>query len=138
MLGQGPVVPWELKRLEQRGELESGEAVSESAEVWTRLSRGRGRIGALVLTDRRLVFVTTGVITRRTRLISIPLETIEGVEVAESPRWGEDRGAIAVDTTGEDGPRRVEFERIAGGEARAAELAESIRRQRERVSEASG
>jgi Bacterial PH domain len=129
MLGQGPVVPWELKRLEQRGELEPGEAVSEAEEVWTRLSRGRGRIGALVLTDRRLIFVTTGVITRRTRLIPIPLETIEGVEVAESTRWGEDRGAIAVDTTGEDGPHRVEFQRIAGGEARAAELVESIRRQ---------
>jgi Bacterial PH domain len=134
---QGAVVPWELTRLEKRGELEPDEAVSEAEEAWTRFGRSRGRVGALVLTDRRLIFVTTGVITRRTRLVSIPLGTIEAVEVVDSPRWGEDRGAIAVDTVDEEETRRVEFERIAGGGARAAEIADAIRRRQQAVPDAS-
>jgi hypothetical protein len=134
---QGAVVPWELTRLEKRGELEPDEAVSDAEEAWTRFGRSRGRVGALVLTDRRLIFVTTGVITRRTRLVSFPLETIEAVEVVESPRWGEDRGAIAVEAAADEGPRRVEFERIAGGGARAAEIADAIRRQQQSAPEAS-
>jgi hypothetical protein len=125
---QGPVVPWEVARLEQKGKLEPGEVVREAEEVWTRFSTARGRVGALVLTDQRLIFVTTGVITRRVRLVSIPLETIESVDVIESQRWGEDRGAIAVGTSGEE-PQRVEFERIAGGRERATALADAIRRQ---------
>jgi hypothetical protein len=132
----GHVVPWELARLEKRGALRPDETVREAVEAWTRLSRSRGRVGALVLTDARLIFVTTGVVTRRTRLVSIPLETIEAVEVVQSPRWGDDRGAIAVAVAGDE-PRRVEFERIAGGEARAAEIAAAIRRQQELVSKAS-
>jgi Bacterial PH domain len=134
---QGAVVPWELTRLEKRGELEPDEAVSEAEEAWTRFGRGRGRVGALVLTDRRLIFVTTGVITRRTRLVSIPLATIEAVEVVESSRWGEDRGAIALDASGDEGTRRVEFERIAGGGARAAEIADAIRRKQQTAPDAS-
>ena len=123
---KGHAVPWELARLEKRGELAPGETALESEEVWTRLSRARGRIGALVLTDRRLIYVTTGVVTRRTRLVSIPLETIEAVEVVDSPRWGDERGAIAVDVAGDE-PRRIEFERIAGGRERASELVDAIR-----------
>jgi Bacterial PH domain len=121
----GPIVPWELARLEKKGRLEDGENVRDAEEAWTRFSRGRGRVGALVVTDRRLIFVSTGVITRRTRLVSIPLDTVESVEVVESARWGEDRGAIAVDTAGEDAQRH-EFERISGGRDRAAELVDAI------------
>jgi hypothetical protein len=131
MSEQGPVVPWELARLEKRGELRDGEVVREAQEAWTRFSRGRGRVGALVLTDARLLFVTTGVITRRVRFVEIPLDDIESVEVIDSPRWGEDRGALAVDAAGGDEPRRIEFERIAGGRERAAQLAEAIRRERQ-------
>jgi hypothetical protein len=126
----GPVVEWELERLEKRGELESGETVAEAVEAWTLMSPRRGRIGALVLTDRRLLFVTTkGAIFKRTRLLSYPLETIESVEVVASPRWGEDRGALAVTVSGaENEPQRVEFERILGGRDRASELAAAIGR----------
>jgi hypothetical protein len=131
MSEQGPVVPWELARLEKRRELREGEVVREAQEAWTRFSRSRGRVGALVLTNARLLFVSTGVITRRIRFFEIPLEAIEAVEVVDSPRWGEERGALAVDTTGGEEPRRLEFERIAGGRERAAQLAEAIRREQQ-------
>jgi hypothetical protein len=77
-----------------------------------------------------LIFHTTRLRGRKTRVISIPLLEITAVEVWEARWFGRKRAklSVAVEPDGYGGP--VEFRRIETVE-RAKEIARTIRRQTE-------
>jgi hypothetical protein len=90
--------------------------------------------GALVLTDLRLLAVSTSLLRRRMRLVSIPLERVEHVEAGATKMvagpWRK-HGSLTIrwrDVSGTD--RTLELDRITGGRERAKEIAASIIRQR--------
>lgn len=117
------IVEWELMNSPP---LVVGEIACDVQAVWRRQGWGRGRIGALFMTDRRVLFCRTGAIGRRKHVESFPLSDIELAELFSSPRWARDRGAIVLHLRDGDGQRDIEFEDIDGGSIRAAELVEAI------------
>lgn len=123
-----PTIQWELGRFAQLDLLREGEVLCEVEKVWRRRGWGRGLLGALLLTDLRLIFISTNVIVRRPRVELWELPMIENVEVFDSPRWGE-RGAIRVTFDRDEDGKPVELEQIDGGTNRATELVASIERQ---------
>ena len=113
----------------KRDVLRDGEILCEVERAFRRRGWGRGRNGALILTDLRLVFISTTVMFRRSRVELWELPEIENVEVFDS-KIRPDDGAIRV-VFGAAEPRRepVDFENIDGGTERATELAVWIERQ---------
>ena len=122
------VVDWELEHVAGLGLLESGEVICEAQEAWKKTGWGRGRLGAIVVTDLRILFVSTTGFRRRSRIDAFPLTDIVAVETADS-MW-DDRGAIRVHVDVGGHRTSVMFERIPGGRARAEEVVRSIERQR--------
>jgi hypothetical protein len=90
-------------------------------------------VGALIVTDRRVMFVHTPFLRRRTKVMSFDLV---GVTEADAPpvSFMKDRGSVII-TMAEaaEASSSVEFKQIDGGEQRAAEIAGSIIRERERL-----
>jgi len=119
-----PMVTWELRWLAARDVLHADEILCEVEEAWRRVGWGRGRTGVLVLTDLRLLFISTTLITRRSRLDVFPLEQVASVDVVQGEIWPKE-GALVV-ALAESGTEPVRFEAIPGSSARAEELARSI------------
>jgi hypothetical protein len=125
-----PIVRWEMAHLANLDLLEEGEIVCEFEEAWRVTGWGRGHLGALVVTDLRVLFLNTTKILQRTRVVSFPLLTIETAEPFDS-LWKE-LGAFALVVAHDSGgdTTRVKFERIPGGPDRAKEIVSTIERQR--------
>lgn len=121
------VTEWEAQRLAELDVLDDGEVVCDVEEAWSRTGWGRGSLGAIVLTDRRLLFSTTSAFRRRTRIDAIALKTIDAIEVIES-MWA-DRGAFRVSHTDRGARKSMEFVRIPGGADRAVQLVRATERQ---------
>ena len=117
----------ELKQLERLGLLEPGEILSE-----VELAVLGAEPGALIVTDKRVLFVRTTLLRKRTRVVAVPLLEISGAE-GDVGRWlGRELGVLRLAATstcraGTD----FSFERIPGGQTRADELATTILRQRD-------
>jgi hypothetical protein len=123
------VVGWELEHLADRGFLEPREVICEVEEAWNVTGWGRGRLGAVVLTDLQILFTSTTTLRRRVRVDAYPLTDIGAVEVVDS-MW-DDRGAFRLQVDQQDDHQRsVSFERIPGGRTRAEALVRSIEHQR--------
>ena len=90
--------------------------------------------GALVVTDKRLVFTTTSLLRRRTKVIAVALPDISNVKASQRGEMGE----LTVTATDLPSPRTIEIYRLSGGIARANELADSIRREQTRHQQRSG
>lgn len=89
------------------------------------------RAVALVVTDRRVLLLHTGLLRRQTDLTDRPLGLITDARVNNRPRVYKKDGALTIELDGHDGRRLVEIEHIRGGPDRARELVETILRQRD-------
>lgn len=122
-----PVLRWELSHLAKLDLLDENEVVCELEDVMMGDS-----LGALVVTDLKVMFVKTGLIRRRTRVVSLPLVQIETVEAADTQnvfkrsQWA----ALAVSTRGPHRREEFVFDAI-GSRERAEEIARTIQRQRD-------
>ena len=123
-----PVVAWELGRVAKLNVLADGEILCEVEDALVGDS-----LGALLVTDVRVLFATTGVFRRRTRLVSIPLETVHKAEALDTAnvfkrgKWG----LLVLLARGRQGDERHEFDAISSGRARAREIVGTILRQRD-------
>lgn len=118
----------EVRRLDKLGLLSSSEILCEveAAGVGT-------RPGALIVTDKRVIFLSTTLIRRRTRVISVRLHDVASAESSSEWLLGRESGVLVLTPTSR-GPRADEplrFDAIPGGQARADELARTILRQRD-------
>jgi len=106
-----PVVAWELGRVAKLNVLADGEILCEVEDALVGDS-----LGALLVTDLRVLFATTGVFRRRTRLVSIPLETVHEAEALDTAnvfkrgKWG----LLVLLARGRQGDERHEFDAISG------------------------
>lgn len=121
------VVERELRRMNEHGLLHAGELLVEIESA----SMGRSP-GALVVTDRRVLFVSTSLVRRRTTVVAITLTDVESVsDPVPGWGWGMKNGAEVLIQQA-DAPEPMTVERIQGGTERASEIVESILRERER------
>jgi hypothetical protein len=122
-----PIVRRELKLMQKRGMIGDREIVCELEAV--DMTDGPG---ALVLTDTRLLAVSTTVLRRRMRLVSIPLQRIEQVEAGPTKRvvFRRQYGSLTIRSRDDGAESILELDRITGGSDRAKEIAASIARQR--------
>lgn len=123
------VTSWELDALARKGVLEGNEVVCDMEEAWKRTGWGRGCLGALIVTDRRVLFSSTRAFRKRTRLDAAELGCVREVEVVPS-KWGERRGAIRIGIVERERIKTLLFERLPGGPSRAQELVKTVERQR--------
>lgn len=122
-----PIVERELQRMHELGLLETGELVVEHET-----SVLEHAVGAVVVTDMRVVFISTTLWRKRTKTRSVSLLDIEGARPAAV--WGmKDRGELTLTLKVGDGGDNLVFGQIPRGEARAAEIANAILRERERL-----
>jgi hypothetical protein len=120
-----PTIQVELMRLAERNVLGEGEIICELEEVLY-----LDRLGVLVVTDLRVLFVRSGFLRRRTEITSIGLDDVKSVEAIEDPlrlrKWG------MVSIVRRSGyMNRADFGSIRGGHSRAEEITRTILRQRE-------
>jgi PH (Pleckstrin Homology) domain-containing protein len=118
-----PILWRVLKNLDDFGVLSDAEVVCE--QEFAALGSDPG---GLFVTDRRLLFVTTTLLGRKKDVHSVPLEDISATSTSTGRFPKKDNGVLRVDSNG----CQVElvFERIPGGEERAAEIAQTIVRQK--------
>ena len=123
-----PLVEWELLWVEELNLLEPGELIVELESAIVRWSSG-----ALIVTDRRVLFVRTTLFGRRTKVQSFALDEIKEADarpVSIMKDWG---GNVTLTANVEPGDAKtIVFQQIPGGADRANEIVESILRERER------
>lgn len=116
----------ELRQLDKLGLLDNGEILCEfeAAGIGT-------RPGALVVTDRRILFLHTGLVRRQTDVVEIPLHDVTQADASSERVLFKDCGIVEVRTSssGSQG-EKWRFEAIPGGLTRAAEITDTILRQR--------
>jgi hypothetical protein len=130
MADDDTILRWELAHLAKHDVLDDGEIICELQEVSTDAGPA-----AFVITDLRILVVRTSVLRHRTSTFALPLQSINEVQSSESRLsgiLGRNRGSILIGGSDEQGVyRSIILERIAGGRARAEELARTIERQRD-------
>jgi hypothetical protein len=98
---------WSAKgALEKTLPLESGETVLLDSDVQMKVGRHSARMGRLRLTDRRLIFMVSAMLSSG-RVIEVPRSLIRGVErvMVGVPLGGGTRNAISIDYESEPGDR---------------------------------
>jgi hypothetical protein len=121
-----PTLWRELKRLDALELLEPGEILVELELVVLGTDPG-----AFIVTDRRVLFVRTTTLGRKTRVVSLPFDGIFDVH-SSSARWlGRNKGVLALSVTTDGSTRIHVFERIGRGRERSDEIAATILRQKE-------
>ena len=125
-----PALEWELRRAGEAGVFQPGELLVE-----TELA-GMGRnSGALVVTDRRVLFVSTGLF-RRLRKMKVTSVDLPDIQHAETRAvWGmRDTAGLVLTVARGGAPREaIELADVSGGLARATQIAESIFREQARL-----
>jgi hypothetical protein len=115
-----------LTRLDESGALELGE---ETIDV--ELAGHNASPGALVLTDRRVVFFRSSPVRRRESLLAVSLSQITSVEASERRSPLRKKGVLRIRcTTAQDEETEYIFEHIPGGLLRADELSRIVSLQR--------
>ncbi len=115
----------ELRRLDELRLLDDGEILCEveAAGIAT-------RAGAIIVTDQRVLFVSTTLLRKQTRVDSIPLREIRNAEASSRRGLGREHGELTLGLSGSgQADRTVRFEAIPGGQTRAEEIARTILRQ---------
>ena len=88
--------------------------------------------GALIVTDQRVLFLRTTSFRKKTHVTSIPLGEVVNVQATSGTWLGRERGILKVwKRVPRELPEEVEFERVSRGRTRAAEIANTIDRQRD-------
>lgn len=123
-----PLIERELERLQELDLLEEGELLVEHE-----VAHVNGSVGSLFVTDSRVLFVSTTLVRKRTRLLSIPLRDV--VHVEPTPVWGwgmKNAGTLTIKVRSDGATERsIVCRQIPGGVDRAEEVAASIIRQRD-------
>jgi hypothetical protein len=121
-----PFVLSGLKRLEKLAVLVENEILVETE----RASHG-GSVGALIVTDRRILYVHRRLIRRRVRILQLRLASVSQVEALPYRDWfGSGYGAINLSYSTANAEGVLSYTHIPGGEERAREIARSIMWQR--------
>lgn len=117
----------ELRRIDKLGLLDEGEVLAE-----VELANLGMDPGALVVTDRQVLFLRTTLLRRKTRVVSIPLVEVTTLECASVRTLGREFGVLRLASkTPDQAARALEFDRIPGSESRVQEIARTIARQRD-------
>ena len=122
-----PALEWELRRAAEAGLLQPGELLVEAE-----LASLGWASGALVVTDRRVLFVNTGLFRRRRKVKVTSVDLADVRHAKPSAVWGMTNTGELTLTVANQGTESgsIEFGQIPGGMPRANEIAESILRER--------
>jgi hypothetical protein len=120
-----PILWRVLKNLDKLDVLTEGEIICEQE-----LATLGTDPGALIVTNVRLLFVTTTLRGRKKNVLSVPLEEIAATTTATGRFPRKDNGVLRIGRHAEDAKTEVVLERIPGGEERADEIAQTIARQK--------
>jgi Bacterial PH domain len=115
----------ELRRVDKLGVLHESEVPVEIELVLSDTNPG-----ALIVTDRRVLFVRTPLF-RKTRMISIPLGRIANVEASEGGFHGKHAGMLTIARESAERHDEIQFQLWSVDQGRAAEIARSIVRERD-------
>lgn len=133
MADSAPIVWRDLRRLYELGIMEEGEI-----HVEVELAVLSTAPGTLIVTDKRVLFFRSSLLSDRAHLVALPLQELQKVQSSERRSPIKKRGVLQLVSSPPGHASAITIlEHIPGGKKRADEIARSILRQRELLSSAS-
>jgi hypothetical protein len=104
-------------------------------EMWIEMEIANSgwKAGMLVVTDQRVVFVSTSFLLKRPRVIAVPLERIMRFDTRSDPDLSRGKLTLFVETERGDDLDELKFHLIPGGAKRVKELVRAIVAEKNRL-----